>query len=212
LKKDEKKTVKDGIPVYSHVHHSMASENKNRKLSMSKSLLAYDLEQEKLDNMKRKKPIDADTYALELKYEKVFTELLKELGLAKARKMSPRTLLFLVEKRMEQKEQEKRIPTSERMLAFLKHTLMEINKFDSEEDKYDLKKFVSNVFGKYRARHEEDKEREKRILKLETHIQDDHNENESREEFHDQFFNPYKSSRIVSLPYVNDHKISAAKY
>ena len=144
---------------------------------------------------------------MELKYEKVFSELLKEIGLKNARQLTPRTLLFEVEKRMEKKDEEQRVKPFDRMLSYLKHQIMEVNKFneDGEEDKYDMKKFVSNVFGKYRARHEEDKSRVQRILDLEEHLYNsgEHNPTEHRPEFHDKFYVPRQYRTTVKQPVLS---------
>ena len=169
-------------------------------------MLSYDIEQERYDQLNKKESEDADVVAMELKYEKTFTQLLKEIGLKNARLLTPRALLFEVEKRMEKKDQKERVKPSDRMLSYLKHQIMEVNKFNAEgeEDKYDMKKFVSNVFGKYRARHEEDKSRVDRILDLENHLyySNEHNPYEHRDTFHDKFYVP-PEYRTVKQPVLS---------
>jgi len=170
-------------------------------------LLSYDIEQERYDQLNKKESEDADVVAMELKYEKMFTQLLKEIGLKNARQLTPRALLFEVEKRMEKKDQEERVKPSDRMLSYLKHQVMETNKFNAngeDNDRYDMKKFVSNVFGKYRARHEEDKNRVERILNLENHLykSNDHDPHEHREYFHDKFYVP-PEFRTVKQPVLS---------
>ena len=205
--KNVKKTVEDGVKVYAHVHHSPATESDKLDAKKRKSLLSYDIEGERYDQLKNTDVEDADVVAMELKYEKVFSELLKEIGLKNARQLTPRTLLFEVEKRMETKDEEQRVKPFDRMLSYLKHQIMEVNKFneDGEEDKYDMKKFVSNVFGKYRARHEEDKSRVQRILDLEEHLYNsgEHDPNERRDEFHDKFYVPREYRTNIKQPILD---------
>jgi len=139
------------------------------------------------------KPLDPETLDLQKKYEKILKTVLKE-NKKTDKKQSTMGLIKEVDKRMRLKQRNHPIKTSDRMIAYMKELLRQLNGGTLEgANQYDMKGFVSSVFGRYRARHEAEKERKRRILALKEHMAREQPYMRHHPNFYDEFYTPYEN-------------------
>jgi len=202
IKKEQKKRQAE---VYHHVHHStkQAEDTAHEefvadeaiKIGNKKGLfqINHELNQEEdmKDKQKQKLLLDPQTQALQNKYEKMLKKIMEQNQTQK--KMSKMELIKQAEKEMKKKQERKPVKTSDRMIAYMEELLRQLNGGSLKNaDKFDMKGFVSSIFSRYKEKHEQEKERKRRIIALREHLAREKRTNH-QPNFYDEFYTPFEN-------------------
>lgn len=206
IKKEQAKTRPN---VYHHVHKSVYDAEDVKvenyvaadavKLGQKKGIFAMKHEINSLEDDEEKKgklvkPLDPETRQLQEKYEKMLKKILQENEEANKPKPSTLELITEVEKRMKDKQKTKPVKTSDRMIAYMEELLRNLNGGTLKgADRFDMKGFVSSVFGRYRAKHQAEKERKRRIVALKEHLAREGRFMQHQPNFFDEFYVPHEN-------------------
>jgi hypothetical protein len=205
----KKQKEKHRPEIYHHVHKStedaedagveeyVADEavklGKKKGIFQMKHKLNELEDEEELEETKKNslKTVDPETAQLQKKYETLLKEILKQNADESKPKPTELELVREVEKRMKDKQTRHPVKTSDRMIAYMEEMLRNLNDGTLKNaDKFDMKGFVSSVFGHYRAKHEAEKERKRRIVALKEHLAKDGHNFEHQPNFYDEFYVP----------------------
>ena len=205
IKKEQEKRKAE---VYHHVHRTTrqaedasteeVTADEALRLGHKKGLYTVKHEINKAEDEEQKKAadekqvlLDPETQRLQKKYEKLLKKLLDESGKDGKKKPSKLELIRSAEKEMQKKQATKPVKTSDRMIAYMEELLRQLNGGTLKNaDKFDMKGFVSSIFRRYRDKHEQEKERKRRIIALREHLARERRANEHQPNFYDEFYTP----------------------
>jgi hypothetical protein len=226
-KKDKKEKPK--IKVFHHIHSSLDdAENLPKKEHVAKDAMKLEKthghqihrmthtdEELKTAVEKSKAGPDAGISDIENKYKHILDLAKKERQIEDGEEEQDESdfgRLKHVEKVARKHALKKhRVKTSDRMLAYMKQLLMKMNGGSIEgADRFDMKKFVTGVFGNYRLNNQVENERKRRILAIKEHMQKDHSRMQHRPNFMDEFYTPY-SQGYDPFTYVPVDKMNQLK-
>jgi len=186
-----------------HFNHLMQQEHVSKdalKSKNGKSKSGLQHMQHTAAELKKKsddtKPVKSE---MEQQYEKVMSiaqaKKKQEQGEEEDKDESDLSMIKHVEKvAMKKANQKHRVKTSDRMLADMKQILMQLNGGTLEgADRYNMRRFVSNVFNRYRFNHEREEERKRHIIALREHMNKEHDQITHRPNFMDEFYEPRRN-------------------